>query len=83
MKLSLIIGLIACMGTTNIACAAQKINDTQGKQKIGVVSAGNQLTLDSLSSVLSRKADEKGARYYKITSASGNNKMHGTAEIFR
>lgn len=53
------------------------------KKKIGVVSASNALTLDELSTALSRKADEQGATSFKILSATGNNRLHGVAEIYK
>jgi hypothetical protein len=41
------------------------------------------LTLDELSTALSRKADEQGATSFKILSATGNNRLHGVAEIYK
>lgn len=38
---------------------------------MGVVSASNAYTLDELSDVLSRKADEQGATSFKILSTTG------------
>lgn len=76
---TLFIGLLAL----NSATAAQPVNDIQGKEKIGVVSVGGATTLDDLSAALERKAEEKGASAYKILSTSGNNKLHGVAEIYR
>ncbi|HFJ2989565.1 TPA: DUF1471 domain-containing protein, partial [Klebsiella pneumoniae] len=34
-----------------------------------------------LSDALSRKADEQGATSFKILSTTGNNRLHGVAEI--
>ena len=67
----------------NAASAAQELNHADGKEKIGVVSASNALTLDELSTALSRKADEQGASSFKILSATGNNRLHGVAEIYK
>ncbi|NUU64779.1 DUF1471 domain-containing protein [Enterobacteriaceae bacterium BIT-l23] len=69
--------------SVNVAYAAQEINHADGKEKIGVVSAGNAYTLDDLSNKLSHKADEKGASSFKILSATGNNLLHGVAEIYK
>jgi len=76
---SLVMGFIA----VNAASAAQEINHADGKQKIGVVSASNAYTLEELSDVLSRKADGEGATSFKILSTTGNNRMHGVAEIYK
>lgn len=67
------------------AFAAQEVNSTSAPQgeKIGVVSASGAYTLSELESELAAKADAAGASSFKITSASGYNLMHGTAEIYK
>ena len=67
----------------NVASAAQHINHTDGKQKIGVVSTSNAYTLNDLSNELSRKADEQGATSFIILSITGNYRLHGYAEIYK
>ena len=52
-------------------------------QKIGVVSSGGAATLDELDTSLAMKAAEAGASHYRITSASGMNKLSGTAVLYR
>lgn len=69
--------------SVNVAYAAQEINNADGKEKIGVVSASNAYTLDDLSNALSRRADEQGATSFKILSITGNNWLHGVAEIYK
>lgn len=76
---TLVMGVIS----VNAASAAQEINHADGKEKMGVVSASNAYTLDELSDVLSRKADEQGATSFKILSTTGNNRLHGVAEIYK
>ncbi|EJI7842958.1 TPA: DUF1471 domain-containing protein [Kluyvera georgiana] len=83
MKALLITTLVMGVVSVNAASAAQEINHTDGKQKIGVVSASNAYTLDDLSNALSRKADEQGATSFKILSTTGNNRLHGVAEIYK
>ncbi|CNI93158.1 multiple stress resistance protein BhsA [Yersinia aldovae] len=51
--------------------------------KIGTISASNAGTLTELESLLAQKADAAQAKSFQITSASGNNKLHGTATIYR
>lgn len=82
MKALLITTLIMGFISVNTASAAQEINYADGKEKIGVVSASNAYTLDDLSNALSRKADEQGATSFKILSTTGNNRLHGVAEIY-
>lgn len=83
MKARLITLLFMGFNAVNAASAAQELNHADGKEKIGVVSASNALTLDELSTALSRKADEQGATSFKILSATGNNRLHGVAEIYK
>ncbi|RZM93365.1 multiple stress resistance protein BhsA [Escherichia sp. E4208] len=83
MKTLLVTTLVMGLISVNVAFAAQEINHTDGKEKIGVISASNALTLDELSNALSRKADEQGATSFKILSTTGNNKLHGVAEIYK
>ncbi|EJK1281085.1 DUF1471 domain-containing protein [Escherichia coli] len=83
MKALLITTLVMGIISVNAASAAQEINDADGKQKIGVVSASDVYTLDELSNELSRKAEEQGATSFKILSTTGKNKLHGVAEIYK
>ena len=79
MKTLLITTLVMGFISVNAASAAQ----ADGKEKIGVVSVSNAYTLDDLSNALSRKADEQGATSFKILSTTGDNRLHGVAEIYK
>lgn len=83
MKALLITTLVMGFISVNTTSAAQEIYYADGKEKIGVVSASNAYTLDDLSNALSRKADEQGATSFKILSTTGNNRLHGVAEIYK
>lgn len=50
---------------------------------MGIVSASKVYTLDELSDALSRKADERGATSFKILPTTGDNRLHGVAEIYK
>lgn len=67
------------------AFAAQAISHAQAQSmnKVGVVSADGATTLDGLEAQLAEKAAAAGATGYSITSANGNNKMSGTAVIYK
>ncbi|MBS0055940.1 YdgH/BhsA/McbA-like domain containing protein [Yersinia sp. Marseille-Q3913] len=54
-----------------------------GLNEIGVVSASSAGTLTDLENALAKKAEDAGATSFLITSATGNNKLHGTAVIYR
>lgn len=83
MKSLLITSLVMGFIVVNSASAAQEINHADGKEEIGVVSTSNAYMLDDLSNALSRKADEQGATSFKILSTTGNNRLHGVAEIYK
>ena len=65
--------------------AATQIQHTPstGLNEIGVVSASSAGTLTDLENTLAKKAEDAGATSFLITSATGNNKLHGTAVIYR
>ncbi|HDT2075870.1 DUF1471 domain-containing protein [Enterobacter cloacae] len=67
------------------AFAAEPVSSTQaqGMNKIGVVSAEGATTLDGLEAKLAEKAAAAGASGYTITSANTNNKLSGTAVIYK
>ncbi|AGN87836.1 DUF1471 family protein YbiJ [Enterobacter sp. R4-368] len=67
------------------AFAAQPVTTAQAENlnKIGVVSAEGATTLDGLEAKLAEKAQAAGATGYSITSATGNNKLSGTAVIYK
>lgn len=53
------------------------------QQKVGVISVSGASDLSSLESLLSAKADQAGAKSFRITSAVGDNKLNGTAVIYQ
>lgn len=71
--------LLALLPQNRLARASQ----TQNLHKIGVVSADGATTLDGLEAKLAEKAAAAGASAYNITSAVGNDKMSGTAVIYK
>jgi hypothetical protein len=58
-------------------------SQAQSMNKIGVVSADGATTLDGLEAKLAEKAAAAGASGYTITSANTNNKLSGTAVIYK
>jgi ABC-type phosphate transport system substrate-binding protein len=67
------------------AFAAESLTAAQANSmnKIGVVSAEGATTLDGLEARLAAKAEAAGATGYTITSANTNNKLSGTAVIYK
>ncbi|HDL8286041.1 TPA: DUF1471 domain-containing protein [Yersinia enterocolitica] len=56
--------------------------DAAKLEQVGVVSVSGVTDLSSLKAQLAEKADAAGAKAFTITSATGNNLMHGTAVIY-
>lgn len=79
----LILSALLSLFTVNRAFSAQVITSDAGKVKMGVVSASGASTLDELVAQLSTQADKQGASSFKVLSATGNNKLHGVAEIYQ
>ncbi|POP41868.1 multiple stress resistance protein BhsA [Superficieibacter electus] len=64
--------------------AAVQVQSTPAdQQKAGVISADAGTNLGSLENQLAQKADEMGAKSFRITSVSGPNTLHGTAVIYK
>ena len=60
--------------------AAVEVQSTpEGQQKVGTISANAGTNLGSLA----QKADEMGAKSFRITSVTGPNTLHGTAVIYK
>lgn len=53
------------------------------QQAIGTISAQGGSNLASLETKLNAKAEAAGAKSFRITSTSGQNKLHGTAVIYQ
>lgn len=58
-------------------------SEPSNQQPVGTISVQGGTNLTSLESQLSAKADEAGAKSFRITSTSGQNKLHGTAVIYQ
>ena len=64
--------------------AAVQVQATPADQhKVGNIAASAGPNLESLEQQLSQKADEMGAKSYRITSVSGPDSLHGTAVIYK
>ncbi|RFU93257.1 MULTISPECIES: YdgH/BhsA/McbA-like domain containing protein [Citrobacter] len=68
---------------TTSAFAANKVNDFEGLNRIGVVSVSGVTTLTELENKLSEKAVQAGGDSYKIIFAGGKNKLHGVALVYK
>lgn len=58
-------------------------SDTSQLRPAGTVSATGAANLDDLQHKLAEKARQEGAKGFVVESASGNNRMFGTATIYK
>lgn len=86
-KITLVLITAATLATSSLAYAgsAQEVNRSEAASlnKVGVVSSGGFTSLDELNASLAMKANDAGASYYRISGASGNDKISGTAVLYR
>ncbi|EJL90135.1 DUF1471 domain-containing protein [Pantoea sp. BIGb0393] len=77
---------LAAVALSSIAfgsMAADLVNEAPlNQQQVGVISASGSTNLTSLENQLAEKANAAGAKSFRITSTSGNNKLNGTAVIY-
>lgn len=71
------------MSPGTFAAESVTVTQAQNMNRIGVVSAVGATTLDELEIKLAEKAAKAGATGYIITSARANNKLSGTAIIYK
>jgi MqsR-controlled colanic acid and biofilm protein A len=87
MKRSLALIAAGVLATFSFASQAepQQLNPGQTGQlrPSGTVSVSGASNLDDLQAKLAEKAHEQGATGYVINGASGENKMFGTATIYK
>lgn len=79
------LALAAVLSSLSFASfAAVEVQSTPADQhKVGNIAVSAGPNLASLEQELSQKADEMGAKSFRITSVSGPNSLHGTAVIYK
>lgn len=81
--LKMTLAAIALTSVSFAGFAADIVNqEPVNQQQVGVVSASGT-NLSSLEAQLAAKADAAGAKSFRVTSTTGNNRMHATAEIYQ
>ncbi|PLR37954.1 hypothetical protein CYR55_09560 [Chimaeribacter californicus] len=73
------LSLAAFTGTAGAATLTQQ----DAGEKLGVVTASGATDLSTVEAQLAAKAQQAGASSYRIIAVSGNNKLHGTAELYK
>lgn len=75
--------IISLMAFNAFAATSVNAQESHRLKKIGTISAGGATTLNELEVMLKDKAAKMGADSYRIKSVQGNNKLQGTADIYR
>lgn len=75
--------ILTLVSASFTATAAEAVTTDNDSQSMGYISASGATTLDSLEAKLAAKADAAGANSFRIISTTGQNKLHGTAEIYK
>lgn len=82
-NLKMTLAAIALASVSFGSFAAELVNTQPADlQKTGVITVSDASDLTSLENKLAAKADEAGAKSFQIISATGDNKLHGTAIIY-
>lgn len=74
--------LLSSLSFASVA-AVQVSEVPHNQQQIGIIGATAHSNLGSLEKKLSEKADRLGGTSFLITSATGNNMLHGTAVVYK
>lgn len=82
MKNILMIVVLASISSAALAAVPVNSTDAQKLQKIGVVSS-QAGTLSDFEQMIAVSAQRQGASAYRITSATVNNHVYGTAELYK
>ncbi|WP_431221575.1 DUF1471 family periplasmic protein YahO [Serratia sp. L9] len=59
----------------------EKVQDQY--EKVGSISTSGEVSQSDAKEELSKKADEKGGDIYVLTSANTENKIYGTADVYK
>ena len=51
--------------------------------KVGTITTSGEMSPSDAKAELSKKADELGGQFYVVTSADTENKIHGTADVYK
>ncbi|WP_312685708.1 multiple stress resistance protein BhsA [Kosakonia sp.] len=54
-----------------------------GQQELATVGVSASTNLSSVENKLAQKAEQMGAKSYRITSVTGTDKLHGTAVLYK
>lgn len=85
--IAILMGTAFLFATNSFAAELMMKDDFQKVEsqyeKIGTVSTANEVSVSDAKKELIEKADKEGADVLVLTSGNTNNKIHGTADIYK
>jgi len=82
MKNLILAVILTCLSGAVLAAMPVTVENAQQLQKIGVVSS-QASTLNDFEHSIAADAKQQGASSYRITSATVNNHVYGTADLYK
>ncbi|WP_338557227.1 DUF1471 family periplasmic protein YahO [Erwinia sp. E_sp_B04_7] len=84
----ILLAIVACTFASSVFSAEmmqkrdfEKVQDQY--VKVGNISTSGETSAADAKAELSKMADEKGGDIFVLTSGNTNNKMHGTADVYK
>ena len=81
-KSTLFAAVLALSAVSFGTMAAEEVKQADG-QAAGYVTVNGAAGVSDLTAQLAKKADEAGAKSFRVIAASGENEMQGTAAIYK
>jgi len=63
--------------------AAQEVSTLMDNQNHEYISVSGGTSVEGITHLLEKKADAEGAKFFKVISVGGNQKLFGTAVIYK
>ncbi|RJT35000.1 DUF1471 family periplasmic protein YahO [Rahnella woolbedingensis] len=88
-KISVVLAVALAGLISSSAFSAEMMKKTEFKKveaqytKIGTISTSNKTSQSGAIEDLSKQADKKGGDVFVLTSGNTNNKIHGTADVYK
>lgn len=83
MKKSTLFAAALALGAVSLGSMAAEEVRQASEPAVGYVSVSGAASVNDLTAQLAKKADEAGAKSFRVISASGENEMNGTAAIYK
>lgn len=90
MKIAQIVFATIALGAVSFSAVSAELltkeayNDHKDQYvKVGTITTSGEMSPSDAKAELSKKADALGGQFYVVTSADTENKIHGTADVYK